>query len=43
MPPDAVTLTKRAILEGVEMPLSDALALESKLAQRALLTRGAAR
>ena len=43
MPPDAVTLTKRAIIEGVEMPLPDALALESKLAQRALLMGGAAR
>jgi enoyl-CoA hydratase/carnithine racemase len=33
---DAVTLTKRAIIEGVEMPLPDALALESNLARRAL-------
>jgi enoyl-CoA hydratase/carnithine racemase len=43
MPADAVTLTKRAIIEGVEMPLPDALAFESKLAQRTLLMRGAAR
>jgi enoyl-CoA hydratase/carnithine racemase len=43
MPRDAVTLAKRAIIEGVEMPLPDALALESKLAQRALLMGGAAR
>ncbi len=43
MPADAVRLAKRAILEGVEMPLADALVFDSKLAQRALLMRGAAR
>ena len=43
MPQDAVTLTKRAIIEGVEMPLPDALALESTLAQRALLNRDVVR
>ncbi len=40
MPADVVILTKRAILEGVEMPLPDALAFDSTLAQRALLTAG---
>jgi enoyl-CoA hydratase/carnithine racemase len=39
--PEAVRLAKRAILEGVEMPLRDGLALESALAQRALLTADA--
>jgi enoyl-CoA hydratase/3-hydroxyacyl-CoA dehydrogenase len=38
-PHDAVTLAKRAIVEGVELPLDLAIALESKLAQRALLAR----
>jgi enoyl-CoA hydratase/carnithine racemase len=41
-PPEAVRLAKRAILEGAEMPLADGLALESTLARRALLVRGAA-
>jgi enoyl-CoA hydratase/carnithine racemase len=39
MPADAVRLTKRAILEGVEMPLPDALAFESTLARRALASQ----
>jgi enoyl-CoA hydratase/carnithine racemase len=38
---DAVRLAKRAILEGVEMPLQDGLALERTLVQRALLTENA--
>ena len=37
-PPEAVRLAKRAILEGVEMPLQDGLRFEASLAQRALLT-----
>jgi enoyl-CoA hydratase/carnithine racemase len=40
MPADAVRLAKRAILDGVEMPLPDALVFESTLARRALVTRG---
>jgi enoyl-CoA hydratase/carnithine racemase len=43
MPRDAVTLAKRAILEGVEMTLTDGLALEATLARRALLTDDARR
>ena len=43
MPPEAVRLTKRAILDGVEMSLANGLALESTLARRAPLERGAAR
>ena len=39
MPEHAVKLAKRAILEGVEMPLPDAIPFESKLALRALTTR----
>jgi len=42
MPPEAVRLTKRAILDGVEMSLANGLALESTLARRAPLQRGAA-
>jgi len=34
--PLAVRLAKRAVMEGIEMPLSQGLALESRLAQRAL-------
>ena len=39
MPEHAVKLAKRAILEGVEMPLPDAISFESRLALRALTTR----
>ncbi|HSP55558.1 MAG TPA: enoyl-CoA hydratase/isomerase family protein [Dehalococcoidia bacterium] len=39
--PQAVRLAKRAIVEGLEMPLEDALALEGHLAERALLTADA--
>ncbi len=39
--PQAVRLAKRAVVEGLEMPLEDALALESRLAERALLTADA--
>lgn len=35
-PAEAVTLSKRAIRDGVEMPLEQGLALESRLAARAL-------
>lgn len=37
----AVRLAKRAVLEGLEMPLEDALALEGRLVERALLTADA--
>jgi enoyl-CoA hydratase/carnithine racemase len=39
--PQAVRLAKRAVVEGLEMPLEDALALEGRLAERALLTADA--
>lgn len=39
--PQAVRLAKRAVIEGLEMPLEDALTLEARLAQRALLTADA--
>jgi enoyl-CoA hydratase/carnithine racemase len=38
-PPAAITLAKRSIRDGVELPLESAIALESKLAERALLAR----
>jgi enoyl-CoA hydratase/carnithine racemase len=40
MPPEAVRLARRAILEGVEMHLVDGLALEVTLARRALTLSG---
>lgn len=39
--PQAARLAKRAVVEGLEMPLEDALSLESRLAERALLTADA--
>jgi enoyl-CoA hydratase/carnithine racemase len=36
-----VRLAKRAVVEGLEMPLEDALALEGCLAERALITADA--
>ena len=39
-PPLALRLAKRAVLDGLEMPLADALALERRLAQRALAGQG---
>jgi enoyl-CoA hydratase/carnithine racemase len=42
MPGDAVRLAKRAIIEGVEMPLPDAIAFEANLAGRALALKGGA-
>jgi enoyl-CoA hydratase/carnithine racemase len=39
--PQAVRLAKRAVVEGLEMPLEDALALEGCLAERALITADA--
>ncbi len=36
--PEAVRLAKRAVMEGIEMPLPQGLALESRLAQRALVS-----
>ncbi|HUF52422.1 MAG TPA: enoyl-CoA hydratase/isomerase family protein [Dehalococcoidia bacterium] len=39
-PMEAVTLAKRAIRDGAELPLESAIALESKLAERALLALG---
>lgn len=39
--PEAVRLAKRAVVEGLEMPLEDALDLEHRLAERALLSSDA--
>jgi enoyl-CoA hydratase/carnithine racemase len=39
-PREAVTLTKRAIREGAELPLAGAIELESKLAERAYVAVG---
>ena len=39
--PEALRLAKRAVVEGLEMPLEDALTLESRLAERALLSADA--
>jgi enoyl-CoA hydratase/carnithine racemase len=39
--PQAVRFAKRAVVEGLEMPLEDALALESRLAERTLITADA--
>ncbi|MEX1195686.1 MAG: enoyl-CoA hydratase/isomerase family protein [Dehalococcoidia bacterium] len=39
-PEIAVTLAKRAIMEGIELPLAAGIALESRLAQRAMAASG---
>ncbi len=39
--PEAVRLAKRAVLEGAELPLPEALALGARLAERALITADA--
>ncbi len=41
LPPEAVRLARRALREGIEMPLAQGIALERLLADEALVRRGA--